>query len=235
MRFALISLLALTACKKDPVEGPFSECDPLDTALCALPWPSSFYLVEADTPTGYRVNFGPTSLPVNRDDMPLDPTLWNEKDGFSTSGPLMTYFADVSLDGVISHVDLARYLDDGARTVILDAETGERVPHWVELDMTAEDPEERLLVLRNAAPFAHARRYIVGIRGLTTSSGGSVAVSTAFAALRDGVGVGLRHRFAREQPRAVALDARRHAGARRAHRTELRGGQRRRGRLFHRR
>jgi hypothetical protein len=186
LRFALISLLALTACKKDPVEGPFSECDPLDTALCALPWPSSFYLVEADTPTGFRVNFGPTSLPVNRDDMPLDPTLWNEKDGFSTSGPLMTYFADVSLDGVVSHVDLGRYLDDDARTVILDAETGERVPHWVELDMTAEDAEERLLVLRNAAPFEHSRRYIVGIRGLTTSSGGSVAVSTAFAALRDG-------------------------------------------------
>ena len=41
--------LFLVLCGCDPaVEGPFSSCDPLDDALCALPFPSSFFLEEAD-------------------------------------------------------------------------------------------------------------------------------------------------------------------------------------------
>ncbi len=188
MRAALL-LTLLVACGKgdDPLEGDRSSCDPLDTSLCALPYPSSFYLADdPSTPTGKRVSYASDSMPINRDFDELDPTLWNEKDGFSTSGPLLTYFADVSLDGVVGHQDLGAYLEADARTVIVDAETGERFPHFVELDMTAEDMAESLLMLRNVAPFEHGRRYVVGIRGLKTNAGADVAVSEAFAALRDG-------------------------------------------------
>jgi hypothetical protein len=177
-------LLALAACTPMP-EGPFSACDPLDTALCALPFPSSFYLKEADTPTGYQVDFQQRSFPVNRDDVPLDPTLWNEKDGFSISAPLLVWFGDVSLEGVIGHQNLEDHASNDARTVIVNVETGERVPHFVELDMMADYDVQRLLMLRPVVPLDFATRYVVGIRDLEKTDGTLVEVSEAFEALRD--------------------------------------------------
>ena len=38
------------------LEGEFSECDPLDTGLCALPFPSSFFEKKADTPSGIQLH-----------------------------------------------------------------------------------------------------------------------------------------------------------------------------------
>lgn len=183
-------LLFVLGCKgrgdTDAIEPVFSSCDPLDEALCALPWPSSFYLAEADTVTGYRVAIPDDALPTNIDGVQVNPARWNEKDGFSIYGPLLVFFPDVSIDGVISHTNLDAYLADDARTVIINTSTGERVPHFVELDVSGEDPDERLLMLQPVVPLDRATRYVVGIRGLTTSSGGAVASSAAFAALRDG-------------------------------------------------
>lgn len=181
-------LAVLVGCGgKDLEIGDPSGCDPLDEALCALPYPSSMFLEEdSATATGYRVAYGPTTLPVNWDDVPLTPTHWNEKDGFSTSGPLLTYFDDVSIDGVVGHQDLGAYLDDDAKTVIINVETGERVMHFVELDSTAPSADTVLLFLRNVEPFDFDTHYVVGIRDLQTNAGGSVAVSEAFTALRDG-------------------------------------------------
>lgn len=186
-RLHLLAALLLVACTPLP-EGPRGACDPLDEGLCALPFPSSFYLAEdAATPTGHRVDFALDSLPVNRDAVPLDPTLWNEKDGFSIGGPILVYFPDVALDGVIGHDDLGAYADADAKTVIVNAGTGERVPHFVELDMSAEDPAERLLMLRPVRPLEFGTRYVVGLRDLVTGAGKPVDTSPAFRALRDDV------------------------------------------------
>jgi len=98
----------------------------------------------------------------------------------------LAYFQDVSLDGTVGHDDISAYAAADARTVILDAETGERIPHFVELDETAEDPDQRTLMIRPVTPMAHGRRHIVAIRGLHSTSGGEIPASEAFAALRDG-------------------------------------------------
>ena len=126
------------------------------------------------------------SLPVNIDDVAVKPHFFNRLDGFSIATPILAFFDDVSLDGVLTHQTLADYTRDDVKTVILD-EAGNRVPHFVELDMTAEDPGERLLILRPVEALKFGTRYTVGIRGLTTNAGAPVAVSPAFAALRDGV------------------------------------------------
>lgn len=188
---ALIGLTALfAACNGEEPEPELSDvtgCDPMDTELCALPYPSNYFTVADDsTETGLRVNFWEHSLPGNIDDVPFDPTRWNAFDGFSVSGGLLAWFDDVSLAGTIPLDDLAAYEDADAKTVILNAETGERVPHFVELDMTTDDAGERLLMLRPVERLEFGTRYIVGIRGLEKNSGGSVDVSTAFAATRDG-------------------------------------------------
>jgi hypothetical protein len=182
----LIAFLA--ACHHDETDaiGELGSCDPLDPAMCALPYPSSFFLREADTETGYQVHFADDSLPTNRDGVQMQPTYMNEKDGFSTLGPLLTWFDDLSLDGVVGHENLADYAADDAKIVLVDTVTGDRVPVWAELDMTAEDPGQRLFYIWPAVPLEHARRYVVGIRGLVTNAGAPVPSSTAFAALRDG-------------------------------------------------
>ncbi len=190
-RFAALLLVAGAGCRgksDDSAAGvELSGCDPVDPALCALPWPSGYFQVDdPSTGSGRRNSFGPTAMPVNRDGVAFDPSLLNERDGFSTLTPLVAYFDGVSLDGVIPHTDLDLYEAPDAKTVILNAETGERVPHFVELDMTAEEPSERVLFLRPVVPLAHGTRYVVGIRGLVRSDGAPVDVSPAFAALRDG-------------------------------------------------
>ena len=59
-------------------EGTRSDCDPLDPALCAFPFPSSFFeSSQPEYPTGIALDFGPLSLPVNIDGKTTDPSLWN--------------------------------------------------------------------------------------------------------------------------------------------------------------
>lgn len=172
----------------DPTTGgpwELGPCNPIDPALCALPYPSRFHMREADTPTGYRVAFTREALPVNSNGVELDPVYLGEKDGFSTLGAMLFFFRDLDLAGTVGHENLGDYALPGAKTVVLDAETGERVPHWIELDRTAPSADERLAIIHPAAPLRHGTRYVVGVRGLQTQGGDPVAVSPAFAALRD--------------------------------------------------
>ncbi|CAN0459212.1 unnamed protein product, partial [Scytosiphon promiscuus] len=71
----------------------YDHCDPLDTTLCALPFPSSFFLEEAPQPpgTGYRVSFGAQSLPYTRGRANVAPDALNALDGFSTLAPILFY------------------------------------------------------------------------------------------------------------------------------------------------
>lgn len=162
-------------------------CNPVDPSYCLLPYPSRFHMTEADTPTGLRLDYAMSALPVNNGGVGMDPLYLHEKDGFSTLGTLIFSFADVSLDGVIGHEDLAAYAAPDAKTVLIDAETGERVAHFVELDMTASKPGERMLLAQPATPLRHGKRYVFGVRGLTTTDGEPVRTSAAFRRLRDGV------------------------------------------------
>ncbi len=183
----VLTLLALfTGCDTTELEEVFSSCDPLDPSICALPFPSGFFLADADTVTGHQVAFRDDSLGIDRDNNRMDPTRWNERDGFATAGPLLTFFDDVSANELMGHDAIDQYESATVTTVILDLETGDRVPHWAELDMSADYADERLLILQPAVPLHHDRHYAVGIRGLLDSQGKRIAASDGFAALRDG-------------------------------------------------
>ena len=94
-------------------------------------------------------------------------------------------------------------------TVIINAATGERLPHWVDLDeyvvqaklrVDAEERrpnftinrdidelrQEQALMLRPAVRPEDATRYIVAIRNVVDSEGNTLAPSPGFLALRDG-------------------------------------------------
>ncbi|MBN1334707.1 MAG: hypothetical protein JXB39_01970 [Deltaproteobacteria bacterium] len=193
----VLSLVLLFGCEDfndtgspPEVDGARGDCHPiLGDQHCLLPWPSSFFLEEdEDAPSGFRVAFGPTSLPMTSTGLRTDPTAFNEKDGFSTLGPLLAFLPGLSTANLVGHQDIAAYEADDVASVIVDTETDERIPHWCELDDRAVDPERRALVIRPAIPLDHGRRYVVGLRNLVDDAGRSIEPPAPFAVLRDRTG-----------------------------------------------
>jgi hypothetical protein len=183
------------------------ECEILNDAECLLPYPSSRFLVEdRTTTTGFRLQIPVAGLPeVNGP--PLDPSPVNELDGFSPTVQILMHFSQgVDLERSDASRLLApgccgqpagppwidtrtydgRSLDADSPSVLIDADTGDRVLHWLELDARAAGSIARqALVMRPGASLIPGHRYIVAMRSLKTASGEDVVAERAFAAFRD--------------------------------------------------
>jgi hypothetical protein len=173
---------------EEPWDGdwPTLECDPLVPEYCGFPFPSNVLTVpEAGTVTGRRVELSPAMMPMatNGVETTLDP--FNTRDGFSPGIALLVFLPGAVVDGLPRPDSIETSLETASPTVLLDAETGERVPHWAELDMTTDDAERRTFMIRPAVRLEDDRRYIVAIRGVVDGSGQPLPASPAFAALRD--------------------------------------------------
>ncbi|MFM8848003.1 MAG: hypothetical protein ACKOHN_08135 [Actinomycetota bacterium] len=162
------------------------SCDPIAPDLCLLPFPSDFYTVADDTPTGRRVAFPADGMPVNSGGVPIDPSEWNRNDGFSPNSTLLASFADVDGANLPTWTDITASTADDATVVLLDA-AGRRVPLWAEVD-EGDDP---LLVIHPAEVLDDGGHYVVGIRGLVDGRGDPIEASPAFVALRDSLDTAL--------------------------------------------
>jgi hypothetical protein len=166
-----------------------AECENVNPAHCLTPWPSSFFLGEdASTATGFRVDIPVEAMPRNARNIPVDPAQFARFDGFSPMTSMMTSFpGPVDPATLNGEAAIEASLADDSTTVIVDAETGERVPHFAELDgWPSTDPERAPLYIRPAVRLEEGRRYVVAIRGLRYADGATVEPSAYFAALRDG-------------------------------------------------
>lgn len=183
----LLGALVVLGCRPTP-EWDFEECDALDESLCALPWPSDYHAVPSeDTETGWQVRLLERNLPINVDGIGVTPDFFNERDGFSIGTPAITNFGAIALDRLPGHSSVERYLDGDVESILLDARTGERLAHWVEVDAHAQAPEDRLTILWPAKALDFGGHYIVAYRNLRQADGGDVVPSPAFAALRDNI------------------------------------------------
>ncbi len=182
----------------DPV--PLGDCDPLDPAVCSMPWPSSLYLVEdAERTTGYTLTFGETSLPANRDGEHVTPGPYTRMDGYGVGEPLHVRFPNVDISGMAGEDNVARSMADDAAVLWfeVDGETLTRIPYFVELDRWEDDPALKTLFVRPGVLLKGNTRYIVAFRGLTDTSGEAIEPSDAFAALVAGASTDPRRdRFA---------------------------------------
>lgn len=161
--------------------------DPRGRGQCLYPWPSDLSTVaDATTATGRRLNYDPELLPKNNkmqgfaaDD------ITNDVDGASPNSQLRFAFMGGVGGDLVPLDDIGRSLAADATIVLVDIESGERVPYFAELDATAPGGEAMTVFVRPAVRLGYDRHYAIGVRGLTDGEGGALVPSPLFVALRD--------------------------------------------------
>lgn len=192
------------------VPAPPLDCDPVAPEYCGFPYPNDYWTADDEsTVTGRRLALPEVIMPQNNLGVRSNPDAFNEADGFSPGIAAMTLMPGATMTGLNPSTEIEASLESDARTVILNATTGERVAHWVELDEyvieakarvdAAEDrPDfditrdpaeletERAFMIRPAIRLDDATRYVVAIREVVDENGTPLPPSDEFAALRDG-------------------------------------------------
>jgi hypothetical protein len=175
-----------------PTDG-LAGCDPIDPAVCMLPFPNDrFTVADASTPTGRRIAFRALGMPRNLVGRPIDPSDHRRADGFSPGSPIITKVpglqttAALRATGAAPITDIARSLRRAAPIVLLDADTGRRHPYWAEVDMSVDRDADRTLIVRPARNLLEGHRYVVALRRLRSADGRELQAQEPFRLLRDG-------------------------------------------------
>ncbi|MEM7141931.1 MAG: hypothetical protein AAF548_12960 [Actinomycetota bacterium] len=157
-------------------------------ASCLLPFPSDALTVADDASvTGRRVALPVEGMPINENGVPVDPTRVNRNDGFSPGSAALVLFPgiDPAASGLPPITDISASLGDGSSSVVIDATTGERWPHWTELDANADDPQRQGLFVRPARNYPNGHRIVIGLRQLVDVDGAPIEPTEVFRAYRD--------------------------------------------------
>jgi hypothetical protein len=166
-----------------------SDCDPLTPDQCGYPFPSNVYLADdPSTRTGKRVALGATTLPRYTGGGHIDPAVFSDSDGFSAGQPALAYLRGATVTGLPTQDSIGDSITADSPTILMDAETGEFIPHFTERDesLPTEEDVERTLIVRPVVRLKDATRYIVAIRRVVDADGKAIEPSPAFKALRDG-------------------------------------------------
>lgn len=189
---------------------PPLDCDPLTPSYCGFPFPNDYWTEDdAGTATGRRLALPQVIMPTNTLGVQSDPGAFNEMDGFSPGIPAMAHLPGAALTGLTTPADIPSSLSMQSPTVLLNAATGERLAHWVDIDeyvvqakLRVDDDEarprftidrdidelrqEQAFMVRPAIRPEDATRYIVAIRNVVDGNGDLLEPSPGFLALRDG-------------------------------------------------
>ncbi|MGH3744610.1 MAG: hypothetical protein ACRDTP_07115, partial [Mycobacteriales bacterium] len=172
-------------------------CDPIDPAQCLLPYPNDWFTRSDPTSaTGRRLDLDPLAMPRNVEGLPIDPTAFNDSDGFSAGSeiltvvPGMTRNADLAASRLPTDLDLAAGGSGDLGVIVLDATTGRTVPTWTEIDQYtseagllpagADGAVQQDLMIHPVENLLDGHRYVVGLRHLVTDGGRSATPSAAF-------------------------------------------------------
>jgi len=193
------------------------DCDVLNEVACLLPFPSSRFLVPASTRTGVRVELPAAQFLPQFGSTAPDPSQYARNDGFSPTAQVLMHFpagVDVAasnaprIDPITRTYD-ARGLAADSPTLLIDAESGERINHWIENDARARNARRVITFLRPGESLKPGHRYLVAVRRLVDASGAPVLAEPAFAAIRDrrpSTIAALRKRAAQLEPVLARLE-----------------------------
>ena len=191
---ACVLALAVTACSDDatddrPLDIPDdADCDPLVPEMCAMPFPSSKWLVpDATRVTGYELRFGATTLPANASGKHVDPAPYARLDGYGVGVPALAYFKGLDGTKLPGEDHIADTMGSDAKVMMFEKTAAGlvRIPCFAEIDLQGDDDDKRALIIRPAVLLKEATNYVVALRGLSKTDGTEVEPSDAFVALRD--------------------------------------------------
>jgi len=172
-------------------------CDPIDPSQCMLPYPNDWFTrYDATSATGRRLDLNLLAMPRNTAGKPIDPSAWNDSDGFSAGSeiltvvPGMTDNADLDASRLPTDLDLAANDEPDLGVVLIDATTGKEWPVWAEIDQYTSESGllpagtdgsvQQDLIIHPAENLLDGQRYIVALRHLVTNSGKYAQPSSAF-------------------------------------------------------
>ena len=174
----------------EPIEilqiADIEGCDNTNSIHCMLPFPSDAFLIEdQNTTTGKRIHYTSTTIPNSGTVDLVEIPILNQMDGASPNTQIMTAFEkEPDISELAGQFSIAKSLESGHSTLLINKLTGELVPHWVELDIRSEEDQPTILHIRTIKALEHNTPYVVTISGLTDESGELVPAPEGFAALR---------------------------------------------------
>ena len=126
-------------------------------------------------------------MPSNVGGVHINPAEWNRNDGFSpgSSGLLFVPGIDLAQTGAAPITDIEQSLEPDAPVVMIDVDTGQRVPNWVELDLQASGPSDVTLMVRPAVQLLEGHRHVVALRDLRDANGDVIEPDRGFEIYRD--------------------------------------------------
>ncbi|HEY2775748.1 MAG TPA: hypothetical protein VGK20_17030 [Candidatus Binatia bacterium] len=182
---------ATTAQVAQSVQSP---CDALDTTRCMMPFPNDFFTIaDASQVTGRRIALGRKTLPPHGAAL-LDPTRWNEADGWSIGPMLMMNNPSIDLTqtGAAPITDIAQSLNANAPVIMIDASNGEQQMLWVERDQRASNmgADTPAIIVRVAKDLKEGHRYIIAFRHMKDAMGVELPAPANFVFYRDNAPLG---------------------------------------------
>ncbi len=162
-------------------------CDNTNSIHCMLPFPSDAFLIDdPGTVTGKRIHYSSNTIPGSGTVNPIEIPILNQMDGASPNTQIMTAFTiEPDVSDLAGQYSIAKSLESGHSTVLMNKLTGELIPHWVELDIRSEIDQPTILHIRTIKALQHDTPYVVIISGLVDQNGDLVPTPDGFAALRD--------------------------------------------------
>ncbi len=181
--------VVLTSCAPPPLDIP-DGCSPLGVGIdCGVPYPSDVFLVDDPAmPTGKRVAPSGAAKLWTQSGLTGDVFEAWAPDGFSPVTPMVAAFGvavdPASVPGYAA--DPAATLLPAAATALIEADTGARIAHYVDVDPRAVDDARRAVTVRPLSRLSPRTRYIVALSGLRTPDGAAVSAPEGFRRVRDG-------------------------------------------------
>ncbi len=156
-------------------------CDPIAPEHCGFPFPNDLWR----DATGH-VAFGANTMPTPAIGVAVDKNMLSWRDGFSPGAEATTFLPNATATGLPDENNIAVSITTASPTILMDAVTGELMPHFSEIDMGTFHDDDRALMLHPVARLKDGTRYLVAIRNVVDANGVLIPPSAAFQALRDG-------------------------------------------------
>lgn len=153
---------------------PNEDCNPAGESVdCFYPFPSDAFRVQSEDKA--RIEFPEGARLIYGGD-PLELELQNPIDGYSTHSPIFADLGEVlDEEQLIFHTDdLSKTTQSNSPALVINAETGEAVAHFMELDHSVSSKQRTLLQIRLLKTLDENTRYIVALQGLKNSEGETI-------------------------------------------------------------